>query len=228
MIMKARTAKHFSRQAGALIALGLSTLTHYAAGTERTPMSTPFAMHYTDSTALEALAGYYRFPNRVAHIRFFEQGGQFVAQQVWDDRVYPLQRTGPLTFQSRDEEYKIEFIEGQSGAIDRAKILDRITLEKVPYNPTQPVALTAEQLKPLVGKYRLKKDPSMELSILVKDGKLALTQHWDNQTIVFEAFSPTVFINAELSFPLTFVVEDGLAKTLNCFTSDQWERVAHD
>ena len=226
--MKARAAKHFSRQAGALIALGLSTLTHQAAGTERTPMSTPFAMHYTDSTTLEALAGYYRFPNRVAHIRFFEQGGQFVAQQVWDDRVYPLQRTGPLTFQSRDEEYKIEFIEGQSGAIDRAKILDRITLEKVTYNPTQPVALTAEQLKPLVGTYRLEKDPNMELSISVKDGKLALTQHWDSHIIVFEAFSPTVFINAELSFPLTFVVEHGVAKTLNCFTSDQWERVAHD
>ncbi|HWL00591.1 MAG TPA: hypothetical protein VNQ55_11615 [Parapedobacter sp.] len=226
--MKARAAKHFSRQAGALIALGLSALTHQAAGTERTPMPTPLAMHYTDSTALEALAGYYRFPNRVAHIRFFEQGGQFVAQQVWDDRVYPLQRTGPLTFQSRDEEYKIEFIEGQTGEIDQAKILDRIMLEKVTYNPTQPVVLTAEQLKPLLGTYRLEKDPNMELSISVKDGKLALTQHWDNQTIVFEAFSPTVFINAELSFPLTFVVEHGVAKTLNCFTSDQWERVAHD
>ena len=185
-------------------------------------------INYTDSVTWDALAGYYRFPNRAAHIRFFEQDGQFVAQQVWDGRVYPLQRTAPLKFQSVDEAYEIEFIEGNTGKIDKAKILDRVMLEKVTYDPTQHVAITAAQLKPLVGRYRLEKDPNMELQIAVRDGKLALTQQWDNQTITFDAFSPTVFFNAELTFPLTFVVEGDVAKKVICFASDQWERIAHD
>src|SRR5690606_15197032 len=152
----------------------------------------------------------------------------FVAQQVWDGRIYPLQHTGYLTSQSQDESYKIEFIEGNAGKIDQAKILDRIMLEKVTYNPTQHVPLTGKQLKPLVGRYRLEKDPNMELQIAVRDGKLALTQQWDNQTILFEAFSPTVFLNEEMTFPLTFMVEDGVAKKLICFEADQWERIDHD
>ena len=226
--MQARKAKHLSLSTGVIITLGLSALTHQAViGMEHTSAPT-HTIQYTDSVAWNALAGYYRFPNRAAHIHFYERDGQFIAQQVWDGRIYPLHRTGPLMFQSRDESYEIEFIEGNTGKIDQAKILDRIMLEKVTYNPTQHVALTAEQLKPLLGRYRLEKDPNMELNISVKDGKLALIQQWDNRTIVFEAFSPTVFINTELTFPLTFVVEDGVAKTLICFASDQWERVAHD
>ena len=214
--------------AGTLLTLGLSALTHQAAGMEHASASVQTTINPTDSVAWDALSGYYRFPNRAAHICFFEQDGQFLAQQVWDGRVYPLRPTGPLTFQSQDEAYEIEFIESNAGKIDKAKILGRITLEKVTYNPTQHVALNAEQLKPLVGKYRLEKDPNMELQIAVRDGKLALTQQWDNQTILFEAFSPTVFLNEELTFPLTFMVEDGVAKKLICFTSDQWERIDHD
>lgn len=226
--MKAKTAKHLSLSAGALLVLGLSALTHQAVGMGHASAPVRTTINSTDSVALDALSGYYRFPNRAAHIRFFEQGGQFVAQQVWDGRVYPLRPTGHLTFQSQDEAYKIEFLESNAGKIDRAKILDRVMLEKVTYDPTQHVALTAAQLKPLVGSYRLEKDPNMELQIAVRDGKLALTQQWDNQTILFEAFSPTVFLNEELTFPLTFVVEDGVAKKLICFASDQWERIAHD
>lgn len=224
--MQTRTAKHLSLSTGVIISLGLSALTYQAVGMEHASAPVPATINYTDSVAWDALAGYYRFPNRAAHIRFFEQDGQFVAQQVWDGRVYPLHRTGPRLFQSNDEGYKIEFLEGNAGKIDKAKILDRVMLEKVTYNPTQHVALTAAQLKPLVGRYRLGKDPNMELQIAVLDGKLALTQQWDNQTILFEAFSPTVFFNAELTFPLTFVVEDGVAKKLICFASDQWERIA--
>ncbi|MFB2121081.1 hypothetical protein [Parapedobacter sp. 2B3] len=226
--MQTKTAKHLSLTTGVIITLGLSTLTHQAVGMEHAPAPLQTTIQYTDSVAWGALSGYYRFPNRAAHIRFFEQNGQFVAQQVWDGRVYPLQRTGALVYQSQEEAYKIEFIEGNAGKIEKAKILDRITLEKVAYDPTQHVELTAGQLKPLLGRYRLEKDPSMELSISTKDGKLTLTQHWDNQTLVFDAFSPTVFFNAELTFPLTFVVEDGVANELICFESDQWERVAHD
>ncbi|MGV3762009.1 hypothetical protein [Parapedobacter sp.] len=226
--MKARTAKGMALSAGTLLTFGLSALTYQAAGTEHASAAVQTTINATDSVAWDALSGYYRFPNRAAHIRFFERDGQFVAQQVWDGRVYPLRPTGPLTFQSQDEAYKIEFIESNAGKIDKAKILGRITLEKVTYNPAQYVALNAEQLKPLVGKYRLEKDPNMELQITVRDGKLALTQQWDNQTILFEAFSPTVFLNEELTFPLTFMVEDGVAKKLICFESDQWERVAYD
>ena len=226
--MQTRTAKHLSLSAGTIIALGLSALTHRTVGMEHTSALVQTTINYTDSVAWDALAGYYRFPNRAAHIRFFEQDGQFVAQQVWDGRVYPLHRTGPRLFQSNDEGYKIEFLEGNAGKIDKAKILDRVVLERVAYNPTRNVALTAEQLKPLVGRYRLEKDPNMELKIAIQNGKLALTQQWDNQTLVFDAFSPTVFFNAELTFPLTFVVEDGVAIKLICFESDQWERIAHD
>ena len=224
--MQVKKEKHVSLGMGALLILGLSAPAQQAAGLEQ-PIQHA-AIYHQDSVVHEALSGYYRFPNRAAHIYFFAQDGHLVAQQVWDGRVYPLRQTAPLRYESNNEGYAIEFIEGANGNIDKAKILNRVVLEKVTYNPTQPVTLTAAQLQPLLGDYQLQKDPSMVLSISVKEGKLALTQHWDNATLVFEAFSPTVFFNAESTFPLTFVVEGGEVNQLICFESDLWERAADD
>src|SRR5690606_37677754 len=140
----------------ALLILGLSASAYPA---DREQPIQHAVIHHQDSTAHDVLSGYYRFPNRAAHIHFFAQNGQFVAQQVWDGRVYPLHQTAPLKYESKDEGYAIEFIEGANGNIDKAKILDRVVLEKVTYNPTQPVALTAAELQPLLGDYQLQKDP---------------------------------------------------------------------
>lgn len=151
-----------------------------------------------------------------------------MAQQVWDGRIYTLHHKGSLSFQSQDEAYQITFIEGAEGKIDKVKILDRITLEKVPYNPTQYIELSAEQLTPLLGRYRLQKDSNMEINVSIQDGKLAVRQLWDNNTISFEAYSPTDFFNEELTFPLTFVVENGVVRNLICFESDSWKKEEHE
>jgi hypothetical protein len=228
MMTNAKTVKQRSLKACTLVAVGLVVLSGYTAEPQKGSVFHEMRPLQTDSVSLDDLSGYFRFPNRVAYIRFFDQDGQFVAQQTWDGRIYPLQRTGSLTFQSRDEAYQIAFIGGTDGKIDKAKILNRVMLEKVSYNPTQYVSLNAEQLTPLLGRYRLQKDSNMEINVTRQGNKLAIAQLWDNKTIVFEAFSPTDFLNTELSFPLTFIVTNGTAKELICFESDRWERIGHE
>mgnify|MGYP007082187428 CR=1 FL=1 len=220
--MTAKTAKHGSVKTWAFIVASLGMLGGTAAGPRTTPSLAITLALQADTVSWETMTGYYRFPNRVAHIHFFDQDGQFVAQQVWDGRTYPLHRTGPLTFQSRDEAYKIEFMEGEAGTIDKVKVLGRVILEKVSYNPTRYIEPTAERVKPLLGLYQFQKDKNMEISLSIQDGKLALKQHWDNKTILFDAYSPTEFFNEELTFPLTFNVENGVVKKLTCFESDVW------
>lgn len=226
--MTAKTVKQRPTGAWVLLAVGLVVLGGSTAEPEQVGSSPTLIPHQTDSTSLDGFTGYYRFPNRVAYIRFFDQDGQFVAQQTWDGRVYPLHRTGSLTFQSRDEAYQIAFIGGPGGKIDKAKILDRVILEKVPYNPTRYVGLSAEQLTPLLGRYRFQKDKNMAINVSVRDGKLAVTQGWDNRTVLFEAYSPTDFFNEELTFPLAFIVENGMVSELICFEADHWKKEEHE
>ncbi|MGK9118095.1 hypothetical protein [Olivibacter jilunii] len=223
--MNVKTVKHRSLKACTLVAAGLVMLSSYTANPQKGSVFHEIRPLQTDSVSLDDLSGYFRFPNRIAYIRFFDQDGQFIAQQAWDGRTYPLQRTGSLTFQSRDEAYQVAFIGGTDGKIDKAKILNRLMLEKVFFNPTQYVSLTADQLMPLLGRYRLQTDNNMEINVTRQGNKLAVEQLWDNKTIVFEAFSPTDFLNEELSFPLTFILANGTVKELICFESDRWERI---
>uniref|UniRef100_F4CBK8 DUF3471 domain-containing protein n=1 Tax=Sphingobacterium sp. (strain 21) TaxID=743722 RepID=F4CBK8_SPHS2 len=226
--MNVKTVKYRSLKACTLVAAGLVMLSSYTVNPQKGSVFHEMRPLQSDSVSLDDVSGYFRFPNRAAYIRFFDQDGQFVAQQTWDGRIYPLQRTGSLTFQSRDEAYQIAFIAGTDGKIDKAKILDRLTLEKVSFNPTQYVSLTADQLTPLLGQYRLQRDSNMEINVTKQGNKLAIEQLWDNKTIVFEAFSPTDFLNEELSFPLTFILANGTVKELICFESDRWERIDHE
>jgi len=223
--MNVKTVKYRSLKACTLVAVGLVMLSSYTVNPQKGSVFHEIRPLQTDSVSLDDLSGYFRFPNRVAYIRFFDQDGQFIAQQAWDGRTYPLQRTGSLTFQSRDEAYQVAFIGGTDGKIDKAKILNRVMLEKVFFDPTQYVSLTADQLMPLLGRYRLQTDNNMEINVTRQGNKLAVEQLWDNKTIVFEAFTPTDFLNAELSFPLTFIVSNGTVKELICFESDRWERI---
>lgn len=227
-MMTAKTVRQRSAKTWALVAVGFVVLSSSTVGSEQGSSYPTMIRYQIDSVSLDALSGYYRFPNRVAYLRFFDRDGQFVVQQTWDGRIYPLHRTGSLSFQSHDEAYQIAFIEGSEGKIDKVKVLDRVILEKVPYNPTQYVELRAEQLTPLLGRYRFQKDSNMEIDISIQDGKLTLTQLWDNNTISFNAYSPTNFFNEELAFPLTFVVENGVVKDLICFEVDNWKKEEHE
>lgn len=227
-MMTAKTVKQRSAKIWALAAVGFVVLSSSTVGPEQGSSSPTMIQHQIDSVSLDDFTGYYRFPNRVAYVRFFDQDGQLVVQQTWDGRIYPLHRTGSLSFQSRDEAYQIAFIEGAEGKVNKVKILDRVILEKVPYNPTQYVELSAEQLTPLLGRYRFQKDSNMEINVLIQDGKLAVTQLWDNKIVLFEAYSPTDFFNEELTFPLTFIVENGLVKELICFEVDSWKKEEHE
>ncbi|MGK9127224.1 hypothetical protein M1D52_02050 [Olivibacter sp. SA151] len=226
--MNVKRVKYRSLKACTLVAVGLVMLSSYTVNPQKGSVFHEIRPLQTDSVSLDDLSGYFRFPNRVAYIRFFDQDGQFIAQQAWDGRTYPLQRTGSLTFQSRDEAYQVAFIGGTDGKIDKAKILNRVMLEKVFFDPTQYVSLTADQLMPLLGRYRLQTDNNMEINVTRQGNKLAVEQLWDNKTIVFEAFSPTDFLNEELSFPLTFILANGTVKELICFESDRWERIDHE
>ena len=226
--MTAKTVKQRPTRAWVLLAVGLVVLSSSTAELEQVSYSPTMIQHQIDSASLDDFSGYYRFPNRVAYIRFFDQDGQFVAQQTWDGRIYPLHRTGSHSFQSHDEAYAIVFTEGTGGKIDKAKILDRVILEKVSYNPTQYVKLSADQLTPLLGRYRFQKDKDMEINVLLQDGKLAIKQLWDSKIMLFEAYSPTDFINEELSFPLTFILDNGVVNALICLESDHWKKEEHE
>lgn len=227
-MMTAKTVKQRPTRAWVLLVVGLVVLSSSKVESEQVSSFPTMIPHQIDSTSMDDFTGYYRFPNRVAYIRFFDQDGQFVAQQTWDGRIYPLHRTGSRSFQSHDEAYPIAFIEGTEGKIDKAKILDRVILEKVSYNPTQYITLTVDQLTPLSGRYRFQRDSNMEINVSIQDGKLAIRQLWDNKTMLFEAYSPTDFFNEELSFPLTFIVDNGVVKELICLESDHWKKEEHE
>lgn len=229
MMITVKTVKQRPTGAWVLLAMGLVMLSSSTVEQEQvSSSSTSMILHQIDSASLDDFTGYYRFPNRAAYLQFFDQDGQFVVQQTWDGRIYPLHRTGSHSFQSHDEAYSIAFIEGTGGKIDKVKVLERVILEKVPYNPTQYVDLRAEQLTPLLGRYRFQKDSNMEINVSIQDGKLAIRQLWDGKTILFEAYSPTDFFNEEASFPLTFVIENGVVRNLICFESDNWKKEEHE
>lgn len=227
-MMTAKTVKQRPKGTWVLLAMGFVMFSSSTVELEQVSSSSTMIPYQIDSASLDDFIGYYRFPNRIAYIRFFDQDGQFVAQQTWDGRIYPLHRTGSLSFQSHAEAYQITFIEGTGGKIEKAKILDRIILEKVPYNPTRYVELSVEQLTPLLGRYRFQKDSTMAIQVSIQDDKLAIRQLWDGKTVLFEAYSPTDFFNEEVSFPLTFVIENGIVKNLICFESDNWKKEEHE
>lgn len=207
-----------------LIRFGFVLITGWACSTQASthPVSLKATKQATD---LKDFEGFYLFPNHVAFVQIQQKNGELIARQVWDNREYTLLRKADLTFESKQEEYQLEFTKDQSGKITTAKILNRVILTKVDYDPTKPVMLTAGQLSRMEGKYQLQNDKSYYLQVTAKDNSLELKQTWDDKLLVFKPRSEVDFINEEHKFPLRCIIEDGKVKRVVCFGKDVWDKV---
>lgn len=176
-------------------------------------------------TELKQFEGFYQFPNRVAYVQILEKDKHLVAKQVWDNREYVLVRKTDLSFETRDEEYQLEFVKGPGGTITGARIMNRIMLTKVNFDPNQVITLTADQLKKFEGRYQFERDENSFIEISAADKTLKLKQLWDGKIIHFSPRSEVDFFNEELSFPLRFVGEQNEIKQVICFSNDVWIKV---
>lgn len=179
----------------------------------------------SSSPSLEQLQGYYQMPNKVAFVAFEQKDTSLVATQLWNGKVFELVRINATNFKSQKEGYPIEFLKDNSGHFNQAKLLGRITTNRVAFNPNTIVPLSKAQLQRLEGTYLMKDRDNFKINIQSTQAGLTLTQVWDNKTFVFHPRSETFFLNEDGTFPLTFTLENGQVAQLICFENDQWTKV---
>ncbi|MBE8712154.1 hypothetical protein [Sphingobacterium hungaricum] len=177
-----------------------------------------------DSTPLSAFEGFYQFPNQVAYIEFIVEGNELIAKQTWDSRQYKLKRNADLNFTSVDEGYVIEF-HLSNKMIVGAKILNRVELVKVDFNPDAYIRLDDGAMRKYEGKYELTRNKEMHLELRVKDGGLSLKQLWDNKVIQFSPKTANFFYNDELTFPISFEEKENQKMQMRAFENDVWLRI---
>ena len=172
--------------------------------------------------SLGKMVGYYQLPNKVAFYELKQKDTSLIVRQLWDNKEYQLIRINEMNFESKKEGYKVEFIKDSSGRINHAKILGRIMLTKVDYDPKKIVRLSAEQLARLEGTYALSGDSTLKIKIQTSGKGLTLKQMWDNKLVDFTPRSETFFLNEDGTFPLTFSLNSGKVTGLICFENDIW------
>ncbi|VTR28157.1 hypothetical protein [Sphingobacterium thalpophilum] len=181
------------------------------------------ASQQQNPTPLKSFLGYYQLPNKVAFIAFDEQDNSLYATQLWDQKKrYQLVRKDDTHFESKNEGYTIEFLKNSSGDFSQTKILGRIVCERVPFDPTKIITLTASQLKKLAGTYRMANDNNFKIIIEPSEQGLILKQLWDSKTISFTPRAELFFLNEDGTFPLTFSVSNGKVEQMTCFEKDLW------
>lgn len=207
--------KKKQKQLWVLVALiGLCGL-HVAMGNRN-----PFADRVGGQTSLQPFEGFYRFPNRVAYIQFEIIDDQLEARQVWDDRRYSLKRTGNLTFESIEEEYKLAFNGLPPTAV---KILERVDLIKVDFDPTQRKLLSDSLAHLYQGDYYLQRDETYVIKIFPDSDGLMLVQEWDGKRIPLACITDREFINQDAAMPVTFYADESKETVeMQCFQDDRW------
>jgi hypothetical protein len=176
-------------------------------------------------TALNNLQGFYRLPNNVAYLEIVKRDNGLIAKQQWDGKEYLLLKKSALEFVSRDEEYKGEFLKDESGKIVALKILNRLVLKKVDYNPGKVAVVPYDKLMALQGTYQFKKDPKLFLEIAVTGNAIVLKELWSGKTIRFSPLSEADFYNKELKYPIQFIKDANKITRLICFQSDEWNKL---
>lgn len=209
-------------QLGVLMGLALLFCKGSFAGSQPDHLTSSISIE--DSIPLSAFEGFYQFPNQVAYIEFIVEGDGLIAKQTWDSRVYKLKRNADLSFTSVDEGYAIEF-HLSNKIIVGAKILNRVELVKVDFNPNAYIRLDDAAMRKYEGKYELTRNKEMQLEIRVKDGGLSLKQLWDNKEIQFAPKTEKFFYNDEFTFPMSFEVKENQKMQMRAFESDIWLRI---
>lgn len=169
--------------------------------------------------------GFYRLPNNVAYLEIVNRDNGLIAKQQWDGKEYVLIKKSPLEFESRDEEYKGEFLKDESGKIVALKILNRLILKRVNYDPGKVAVVPDDKLKALQGRYQFKKDTKFTVEITAADSGLIFKQLWSGKIIQFYPLSEMDFYNKERKFPLQFIKEGDQITRLICFQNDEWNKL---
>jgi hypothetical protein len=203
--------------AGTLLSWPCHAQTHLSSG-----IATSVAIPKHETEPLEKFSGYYQLPNKIAFIYFDIRDGSLVATQLWDNKAYQLIKKGEANFETREEGHKVEFLRDGTGEFAYAKILGRITAEKVHFNPTAVKQLSATQLKSFEGTYSLKNNDGFKIDITSTTNGLTLKQVWDNKEISFTPRSETFFLNEDGTFPMSFLSQGGEVLQVTCFEDDVW------
>lgn len=172
--------------------------------------------------SLDQRLGYYQLPNKVAFYEVRQKDTSLFVTQLWDSKEYQLRRIDEMNFESKNEGYKVEFIKDSSGRITHAKILGRIMITKVDFDPKKIIKLSAEELERLEGTYALSGDKALKIQIQTTEKGLAIRQIWDNTVVDFTTRSKTFFLNEDGTFPLTFSFSNGKVTQVICFENDIW------
>ena len=172
--------------------------------------------------SLDQRLGYYQLPNKVAFYEVRQKDTSLFVTQLWDSKEYQLRRIDEMNFESKNEGYKVEFIKDSSGRITHAKILGRIMITKVDFDPKKIIKLSAEELERLEGTYALSGDKALKIQIQTTEKGLTIRQIWDNTVVDFTPRSKTFFLNEDGTFPLTFSFSNGKVTQVICFENDIW------
>lgn len=172
--------------------------------------------------SLDQRLGYYQLPNKVAFYEVRQKDTSLFVRQLWDSKEYQLRRMDEMNFESKNEGYKVEFIKDSSGRITHAKILGRIMITKVDFDPKKIIKLSAEELERLEGTYALSGDKALKIQIQTTEKGLTIRQIWDNKVVDFTPRSKTFFLNEDGTFPLTFSFSNGKVTQVICFENDIW------
>jgi hypothetical protein len=125
---------------------------------------------------------------------------------------------------------KIEFQKDAIGKINQVKIGNNdLWNRNYEYKPIVKIEMqhSPDQLKPFVGLYQLKNDPSRYIEFLIKENQLILKQHWDGNLVSFVPESELSFFSKEIPmFSLEFSKgSDGNIENALAFKRDAWQKV---
>ncbi len=189
----------------------------------RAGVAGPLAGQHVAAVPLETFVGFYQAPDKASFVQFELKDDALFAH--WQNKEYQLVRVDETHFKTKSEGHEVEFLKDGSGRFTQAMLLGNILTVKVGFNPYTVKTLSAAQLKGFEGTYRLTRDDnSFEIAIRPSANGLILKQLWDDKEIAFTPRSDTFFLDAEGTFPLTFLLREGEAVQVTCFEADVWRR----
>lgn len=206
---------------GVLFGSALISTNGFAVAPARAGVTAPTAQRAA-AVPLETFVGFYQAPDKASFVQFELKGDVLFAQ--WQNKEYQLVRVDDTHFKTKGEGHEVEFRKDGSGRFTQAMLLGNILTVKVGFDPYTVKPLSAAQLKGFEGTYRLTGDSSFEIAIRSSADGLTLKQLWDNKEIAFTPRSDTFFLNADGTFPMTFLLRDGEAVQVTCFKADVWRK----
>jgi hypothetical protein len=163
----------------------------------------------TSQEPLKAFEGYYSMqfqPGTNSYIQITPTEKGLKLKQMWDGKEIYFSRKSNFEFEGVAGPFPLKFTKGSDGTITEVLALERDLWKRAKdYKPvSQTYAITKNQLKPLVGYYKIRSSQEY-VQFFEEGGKLLAKQIWDQKIHHMLAQSEFVFISQEAGISVTFV-----------------------